>query len=448
MARVFLWAVALCVVTAFGGSANAMELREALETAYRNSLQLKAARAELEAAFENYPQAYSGWLPSITGSYSTGKERQKTGTSTANEYHAPHSRSVSLSQPIFSGGRTTASIQRAEYLVDRALARYTDAEQDLLSSALVAYVDVVRTRKVLELSKSNERVLEEQLEATRSRFDLGETTRTDVAQSESRLARAQSDRIQAEGNLIASESEFERVYLIAPPATMNMPEALGAIPGTLDNAMQVAFQKNPSLLTALNDHLATKTNIDIQQADLLPTVSIDGQATRQGGETSRLGGSFESDTILLNVSVPFFQNGSEYSQIRQAKKEEKNAFFSLSQTRKNLVDGVRTAWQDIHTSLADLSANLKAVEAAELALEGVKEEREIGSRTVLDVLNAEQELFVARVDLITSQRNNVVATYNLKATVGELTAQDIDLAVPYYDRNAALDRVKYQMIGF
>ncbi len=314
--------------------------------------------------------------------------------------------------------------------------------------AVAAYIDVVRSREVLELSINNERVLGEQLEATVARFELGETTKTDVAQSRSRLATAKSDRINAEGQVTAAESEFKRVFVVAPPLNMQLPPSLPNVPDSLDLVIEAALQNNPSLRAGKFNTDVADANVDVAFSEILPTVSLNGNMSRsEGGGVGRFA-NVETESVTLNVTVPIYQTGSQHSAIRQAKKNARTTKYQLKQQHNDIVDAAIDAWQRYTTTTASIDARKASVDAAELALEGVREEQKIGSRTILEVLDAEQELFRARVELVSAERDRVLALYNIHAAMGTLTARDLELQVDTYDPSTHFREVKYKFVGF
>ncbi len=431
----------------FSASAFAMSLDDALAHAYRFNPELKAERANLEAVFEQHPQALAGFLPQGSAVY----ERQWTDESFGNEPEDSfqgNERRLNVSQPLFSGGGNWAAIKRAQQQVEAGIQDYIAAEQLVLNNAVIAYVDVIRTRRVEALSDNNRNVLQEQLDATESRFELGETTRTDVAQAKSRLARAQSDFITAEGERIAAESEFQRIFLMQPPDAMELPDKLPDLPENLDTALRIAEKQNPNLLAAYYNVKASKFTVQERIAPILPSADLVGSVIRRDGVSRIFGGDFESEQLTLNVTIPLYQGGRNYSRVRQAKRQANNARWTMEDIQLRIKDNVTESWQQIMTATADLDANLANVKAASIALDGVKQENEIGSRTTLDVLDAEQELFIANVDLVTAKRNRIVAMYNLLASMGELTAEDMGLNVEYYNPEKQYQDVKYQVVGF
>ncbi len=422
------------------------ELNDALAKAYNFNPELKSFRSRLKSIDEQIPQAYAGWLPTASADYSYGYEKQKASGTQLNGTH-PESKSLSVTQPVFNGGETLARTSRAFNAVTVGRAQLTDAEQQTLTDAVKVYIDVVRTDEILQLSVHNENVLKEQLQATQDRFKLGETTRTDVAQSQARLARATSDKVRAAGNYDVAKANYLRVIGEAPK-NVGMPTQLPEIPRTLEEAMAMGLKKDPRLIAADVTRELADDDIDIAQAALLPDVSLRGSLERQDGLSSRSGQSLDSDSVTINASIPIFQSGAEYSRVRQGKRTRQQRREEYDATRDQTIESVTSRWRDIETARASIVSNRAAVESASVALNGVRQEADVGTRTTLDVLDAEQELFLAKVNLVTAKAQEVVAVYALHAATGSLTAQDLALNVQVYDPTEHEKSVKYRVIGF
>ena len=359
----------LLAVLALGQSGvSAQSLEEALAKAYLNNPTLRAARAELRATDEGVAQAQSGWRPTLELGYDIGKEYSDSSGgsnwSAGSQNRTPRSGSVTLEQNIFQGFRTVAGTERAEEIVKAERARLASTEQQVLLDAATAYMDVVRDEAVLNLNVNNERVLKRQLEATRDRFEVGEVTRTDVAQAESRLSSAIADRIQAEGALVRS------------------------------------------------------------------------RASRSDGAS-----------VTAQLTVPLYQAGAVSSRIRQAKQTWSQQRLLLEAAVRDATQAATDAWKRLETARAQIAAFTAAVRAGEIALEGVRQEAQVGSRTVLDVLDAEQELLNARVSLVRAERDAVVASVDLRQAVGTLLASDLNLPVEKYDPEKNYRAVRDRWFG-
>ena len=430
---------------AIAHGAMAESLYEALATAYTTNPTLDAARAELRAIDENVPQVLSEWRPTVLGTVQGGHEwdEQRKPLSLEQETN-PRSFGVTVRQPVFDGFGTVAGTSLAENQVEAGRARLTDTEQIVLQNAVTAYMAVVRDTAVLELNRSNEKVLQAQLEATQARFDVGELTRTDVAQAESRLQGAIAARIQAEGQLTASNAIYLQV-IGAEATSVEMPVETLALPGSRDETEALA-QGAPIVRAAQFDERAAKDDIDVQFSDLLPTVAIEGSWQRQQDLGLR---DSEADvaSIIGQVTVPLYQAGEPDSRVRQSKQR-------YMQFKRLTVEALRAAeqeavnaWAALQTARAQARSFEEQVRASELALEGVRQEQEVGARTILDVLDAQQEVLNAQVSLVSSQTDSVVAEFRVMAAIGTLTAAALGLPVDYYDPKVHYDAVRNKFIG-
>ena len=437
--------VAFCTLTA--SSAFADDFINALKSAYETNPRLKAQREVLKATDENVAVAVSGWRPTIGANYSDGRERSQFGNA-AREYGDTKSKTLTFEQPLFSFGETWSRVKSAKNSVKAGQQQLRDFEQSVLIDAVTAYMDVVQNTAVLDLSRKNVGVLKKQLKASNDRFEVGEVTRTDVAQSEARLSAAESETIQAEGALASARATFKRVIGYEAPANLPLPKNLAGLPASLAEALKLAEAQNPSLLAS--DHLtkAADNDVDANLANLLPDVSLQGRMNREEGSGSTGGSDFDSDSILLNVRIPLYQSGSEYSAIRRSKDVLAQRKFERANAKDATIEAVTSAWEEHQAAKGTIKSRQDAIDAAEIALDGVKQEQQYGARTTLDVLDAEQELFIAKVNLVRAQRNEVVAAHNLLASFGKMTAQDIKLQAEIYNPDEHYDNVKYKFIGF
>ncbi len=428
-------------------AATAEDLKEALVSTYKTNPRIKAERKVLETVDERVAQAVSGWSTDIFIGYAKGRQRTRPGSSADWASSDREDRTLTLSQPIFNGGETVAGTESAKFLVLAGRESLRAITQQVFLDAIVAYMDVLRDQSVLELSRNNEEVLRKQLQASKDRFEVGEVTRTDVAQSEARLARAQSDTIAARGSLISSRASYERV-IGNKAESLSAPSDFPALPPTLEDAIAVGLENSPNMLQADYSQRAADSDIDVAFAALLPDVSLEGRISRAEGQGFTGATDFDSDSILVNLSVPLYQSGSEYSRVREAKSRASQRKFNLFDVRDQTEELITQSWEDLQTSIATIKSSQANIEAAEVALDGVKQEQLYGSRTVLDVLDAEQELFVARVNLVRAERDRVVAIFNLLGSVGRLDVANLALDTNTYDPSEHYDDVKYQFIGF
>ncbi len=430
------------------GAARADSLERALISAYQHNPNLLAARAELRAVDESVPQALSGWRPNISAGAEIGKSRSLTesGFFSAKENRNPRTLTiVEVEQPIFRGFRTLSETREAENRVRAQRAVLMSTEQNVLEAAATAYMDVLRDQAVLELNINNVQVLERQLQATRDRFSVGEVTRTDVAQAEARLSRARADRVTAEGDLESSRAAYENI-IGEKPGKLSVPPALVNLPKAYRDAARLASNQNPDVITAKFVERAARDGVNVVGGELLPTVTLNGRIARSR-DTNVRGGRSDSDTIGARVSIPLYQSGAVTSRLRQAKQVVSQRRMQIAAARRNAIEEVTRAWEGLQTSRAEIRAFTTEVEANQIALEGVKEEASAGLRTVLDTLDAEQELLDAQVSLVTVRRNEVVAGFRLLTAIGRLTAEDLGLPIEVYDPNRHYNSVRLKLWG-
>jgi outer membrane protein len=429
--------------------AQAQSMTEALSEAYTNNPTLQAARARLRATDENVPQALSNWRPTVTAGanygVADGESRTSRAGSATDTSRNPRGANLTVTQPLYRGGRTVAGTNRAEAQVLAERARLMATEQQVLSDGVNAYVNVLRDSALLRLNQNNERVLTRQLQATNDRFRVGEITRTDVAQAEARLARARADREAAEGNLQNSRANYVRV-IGAQPGALREPGPLATPVRSREEAISMAAGNNPNVIAANFDERAAIDNVDLIFGELLPSVSLQGQAFDNTDPSVRGGFSrgYQASAVL---SVPIYQGGQEYSRVRQAKQQAQLARQVLDDTRRQSQEAASRAWDTLNTARAQVNSTRAQIRASEVALDGVSREALVGSRTTLDVLNAEQELLDARVSLVRALRDLVVASYALAAATGRLSARDLGLQVDFYDSDANYRAVRGRVVG-
>jgi len=436
------------LVLSVASPALAESLNDALVATYSNNPTIKAERDRQRATDEEVAQAVSGFRPNASANYARGRQRLANGGADWT-YGDTENRSLTVRQPLFRGGGTFSGYNSAKQRVRAGEQQLRSIEQQALFDAVTAYMDVVTAVSILELSRGNEDVLNKQLTAAQERFEVGEVTRTDVAQSQARLSVARGNVIAAEGRLISAIAVFERIVGYKPEGVLEQPAALPELPATLEEAMQQARSSNTDLLAAI--HLAKSSHYDVwtNTATLLPQVDVVGNMSRQEGVgVLGVNSEFDQDSIAVEVSIPLYQSGAEYSRVREAKNIARQRQYEVQDARQNVEQGVANAWEQLETAMATIATRQQQIEAAEVALEGVRQEQEYGARTVLDVLDAEQELFNARTNLVQANRDRVVAAYNLTRALGKLTPEYLGLPIASYDPRAHYDDTKWLPIGF
>lgn len=420
-------------------------LKSALEFVYENNPKIKAQREALKIIDEGVNQALSGFKPSASANLSKGRGRIGDANDTWN-YNNSKSRSLDVEQPIFSGGSSIAGFYTAKDKVKAARAELSALEQQVLYDAVVAYTGVVESQAVLELSQKNTDVLKHQMEVTQARFDVGELTQTDVAQAASRLAIAQANERQSLGDLEISKATFRHAIGYDVPDKITMPSVPQKLPETITQAKEIAGENSPILEAARHNKSAAENNVFVSGAALLPNVSLQGTMSRADGVSNNIN-SLDSDAIKLNISIPLYQSGAEWSRLRAARNAAEQAKFNEIDSNEAVAESVANAWESYRTATAIITSNDATVKAAQTALEGVHKENEFGIRTILDVLNAEQELFSAQVSLVKATRNEKIQAYRLLATIGKLTSKELELKTNAENPKEHYNNVKYQLLG-
>ncbi|WP_300530046.1 TolC family outer membrane protein [Maricaulis sp.] len=444
MLRMSKWAIALAGgVSLFAVSVEveAQTLSEALAQAYNSNPTLQAERARLRVTDEGRVQARSARLPSVSADASISRNSTESEStfvingqpvaSNSETDSTPKNYSISASQALFRGGRTSGAIDQATAQVMAGRETLRIVEQGVLVDAVTAFMDVRRDSEVVSIRRNNVEVLNQQLQAARDRFEVGEITRTDVAQAEARLSGAQAQLSAAQSQLAASRAAYERVTG-QPAATLQQPPALPDLPQSLASAAELAYANSPQLLAAQYGEEAARYGIQVARGAMLPEVSL--SATASAARDSQFSGdSRDSTSVTARVSMPIFTGGLNRSRVRAAVAQEDQARFQVNEARRQVTEGVTNAWSGYVASLAVIESSSQAVRANEIALDGVQQEAFVGLRTTLDVLNAEQELLDARLTLVTAERDSYVAGFRLLQAMGLLSADLLNLNVETYD---------------
>lgn len=445
---------ALTVVT----GARAQTMEDALSAAYRTNPSLLAQRAALRAVDETVPQALSAWRPTVTLSGSLGKahDTQRNTTTATNgsgaqsttvidRYRTPDLANLSVSQPLYRGGRTLAATSQAENNVQRGRALLHSSEQTVLLDAATAYANLLSQQATVDLNVNNQQVLERQLQATRDRFSVGEVTRTDVAQAEARLEQAKASRIQAEGNLISSRATYEKIIGTPAPSRAAPAPAPANLPGSEGEARNGAANF-PDFIAAKFTEKAAADAVDLVLGEKLPTVSLAGSLSRNTEATTR-GVQQDQMQVALQVSVPLYQAGEPDARARASKQTASQRRLDTATSQRLAVENALKNYEALNTARARIVSFEAQIRSSQIALEGVEQEARVGLRTVLDVLNAEQDVFSARVNLVTAQRDETVAGYTLASSIGRLTAMDLNLPVAVYDPTKYYNETRGSLFG-
>ena len=464
--------------------AAAETLIEALSNAYLINPVLNAERANLRATDEQVAVAKSGLRPNVSASGDAAFQNQEsdiTGATRNNVQQCdsataalepafcasleasqanfgqngdissdgvthPHGYSVQLSQTVFQGFQNINAIRQAKATVQAGREGLRATEQTTLLNAATAYVDVVRDQAVVKLRQTNVDVLTEQLRQTKDRFNVGEVTRTDVAQAEARRSDSITQLYAAQANLKTSRATYEVVIGHPPSNLVHPPSIVHLLPSQLEDAMTLGDGQNPFLLASVYQEEASLYNVAQIEGELLPEATLDVQYSQRFGLSHTLKEQ-QVTTVMGRVNVPLYQGGGVAARIRQAKETNNQLKKEVEDARLRIHAEVISNWAQLQATASEIQSAQDALEANRIALEGVREEEKVGQRTTLDVLNAELEYLGSQIQLVTAKRDRVVAEYALYGSVGRLDAQSLGLSVPYYDPFEHYNIVKNKWFG-
>ena len=435
-----------------GTPAGAETLREALAKAYASNPTITGQRAAQRATDEAVPIARSSGLPGVNATTSVIDNFLAANNNFINPERTG-SGALNLTVPLYQGGAVKNSVLAAETRVDAGRATLRGAEASTFTNVVAAYLNVIRDEAITSLNQQNVRVLEVNLRASRDRFQVGDLTRTDVAQSEARLALARAQLQQAEAQLIASRENYIQV-VGTPPIALEEPPALPNLPNSPTIAVSVALQNNPNLIAARRQADATRYDVGVARANRLPRVSIVAGPNYFNYLGSLPTGSPQANSGLsasagVQLTLPLFQGGRPAAQVRQAQAQRSQALENVTGTERAVISQARSAYAIWQSSQQVIASSETAVNANKLSLEGVRAENSVGTRTILDILNAEQELLNSQVTLVTARRDAYVAGFALLAAMGNAEARDLGLdGGSLYDPVANYKRVRNNINDF
>jgi outer membrane protein len=426
--------------------AQAETLQEALAAAYRDNPTLTAARAGQQATDESVNVSLAQGRPTaqLQSQFSELAYRDPVNDAIARRTLGI---TAQITAPVYSGGRVRNGIEAAERRVESGQFNLKGTELTVFSRVVAAYMDVIRASSVVSLSQNNVQRLEVNLKATKDRFEVGDLTRTDVAQSEARLALARSDLKSAESQLISARETYIQVVGHAP-VDLQAPPPLPGLPADPDSAVDVAIANNPDLAAARKSREAAQKDVQVAQGARLPTVSAFATGSLQTDLKSTPSTAIfnqypKSLNVGANITIPLYQGGGPGAQVRRTRALESQATEQVTAVERNVVAQTRSLYASWQASNQVIESTQVAVSSNALSLQGVRAENSVGTRTILDILNAEQESFSAQVQLVTAQRNAYVAGFSLLAAMGKATAADLNLgdSAPLYDPAAHYDAV-------
>ena len=425
---------------------NSLTMEALLSEAYSKNPAVRSARDGLKTVDEQLNQAYSGFLPNL--SYSITNTREESNfNGGADKTFYPNSNSLNLRQGIFGGGETYYAVKSAEARVTAAQNELKSTEQEFLFNAITSYIEYIYTQKVLKLAQNNEGVLQEQLKSSRDRFVVGDATKTDVAQSEARLANATSNRVIAEGEFINAKANFKKFFGSDAPETLPMPSSLPDIPESLEATIDSSVKNNPQVNQTKYLLESRDNDINVQESQLLPQLDLNGSVSTSDSVSTTGMFEKESQDVGVTLTVPIYNQGITYSRTREARDRRNQAKQQYNDATNNVRSAAIQAWQKIQTTRSNIDATKASLVASEFALEGVREEQKEGARTVLDVLDAEQERFAAETTHARAIKDSVLAIYNLKLVLGELNPSQLNLSVPEYDPQVHYKNTRFKLIG-
>lgn len=452
--KLFTGAAVSVLLLALAGPTPALAdtIEAALVRAYQNNPQLNAQRAQVRSTDENVPQALSGYRPRVGLSLSSGYQYQDIQqTQKGLAIHSdpplqPNSASLTVNQTLYNGNQTANRTRAAESQVSGSREALRVLEQTVLLQAATAYMDYLRDSATLEVQRSNVRVLEQTLKQTRDRFNVGEVTRTDVAQSEAQLAAGRTQALTAESNLTTTRANFRRIIGNEPANLAPGSPVDRFLPSTIASAVNLSLVENPNVTAAMFGIDVNYLQVKINEGALLPTVTLQAAVSTSYQQQLTV---FRTNTAsaIATASVPIYQGGGEYSLIRQSKENLAQQRLNLETTRDQTRANVVQAWGQLEAGKAQVKSAQAQVTASEIALNGVREEAKAGQRTTLDVLNAQQALVNARVALVTAQHDRVVASYSVLNAVGRLAPQVLGLATNVYDPSVHYQQVRDSWAG-
>ncbi|MBV7257201.1 TolC family outer membrane protein [Pacificimonas sp. WHA3] len=436
--------IALLLTCAMALPVQAETLREAIASAYATNPDITAARAGQRLTDEELVRAKAGIRPTISSTSVLDQETTSPGR--FDDQSRLFNSQIQLSQPVWRGGQTINNIRAADKSVLAGRERLRATENQLILDTVTVYLDVLSNQSEVELTQGNVSVLEQQLQASTDRFEVGDVTRTDVAQSDARLALARSQLISAQANLEASRHAYRRI-VGNEPVNLQPPPPLPVLPGTPEQAVDLALAESPFVNSAKLAEQSARYSVSSARGARLPSLDATFSVgyTNFRGLNNQIGGiRFSNVEFTQNIgarlTIPIYQGGQQGSAIRSAKARADQLREDATAAERQAIANVRTAFENLLSARATIQAASVAVEANELALEGTRAEQTVGTRNILDVLNAEQELLNAQVQLVRAERNAYVAGYSLLAATGRAEVKNLDVPVALYNAEQYLDR--------
>jgi outer membrane protein len=435
----------------------ALELNEALKSGYNNDEKLKIIRSDFLNEIEQFPRALAGFMPKISAGFDatdskvTRKSNIAAGLDNTSTDNSRYSKTLSLDQSIFNGGSSVAELKAAQSAFRASKGDYYAKEQNIFLEEITNYLNCVEATEKYNISKISVKSNRTQLEAVKEKFKLGESTETEVASAESGLATAQANQSIAYANFEAAKAEFLRVFALEATG-IKMPELAANLPNSLEELVEIAIAANPNIISSQHSTKASKAGEYAAKGALLPQVSFRIQSgdTRYSPE-DQLRQNFNSNSVTstLSVNVPILSKGGvEYSDIRRAKYKTRKAVLQLDAQIKQIKSQCKASWERFNAAKTRIAATSQGVKSGEIAYEGMLQEEMLGSKTIIDVIMSEEKLSKAREARVEAQKELVLASYNIKSLMGELTAEKMKLPVEYFNPDQEFKKLKLRIVGF
>jgi outer membrane protein len=436
-------------VVSFASPSFAETIHGAMAKAYQNNASLNSARAGVRVTDEGVAIAKSGWRPVIAGSGSINYASQAGTSITTGSF------GVQIQQSLFDGLQTLNNVRASEARVRASVEGLRNTEQNILFNAASAYVDVIRDRQVAVFRERNLEFLSEQVRAANSRFEVGEGTRTDVAQADASRSAAMAQLSAARAQALTSEALYQQIVGEKPGRLEGAGAVARTLPSSIDQALAIGLSEHPAILA--NQHLVDVAGFQVKAAEgsLLPQLNAQAGVSRSFRDTatglpgvgSASDGTSNSASIGLNLTIPIYQGGRVSAQVRQSKESLGQARIEVDVVRDQVRQAVTASWTQYVAAQQVVAANRQLVSAAQLALNGVIEERNVGQRTTLDVLNAQADVIASQINLASAERDVVAASYAILSAIGRLEPQRLGLAVQVYRPQEHYEAVKDKWIG-
>lgn len=435
----------------------ALELNEALKSGYNNDEKLKIIRSDFLNEVEQFPRALAGFMPKISAGFDatdskvTRKSNIAAGLDNTSTDNSRYSKTLSLDQSIFNGGSSVAELKAAQSAFRASKGDYYAKEQNIFLEEITNYLNCVEAAEKYNISKISVKSNRTQLEAVKEKFKLGESTETEVASAESGLATAQANQSIAYATFEAAKAEFTKVFALEATG-IKMPELAANLPNSLEELVEIAIAANPSVISSQHLTKASKAGEYAAKGALLPQVSFRIQSgdTRYSPE-DQLRQNFNSNSVTstLSVNVPILSKGGvEYSDIRRAKYKTRKAVLQLDTQIKQIKSQCKASWERFNAAKTRIAATSQGVKSGEIAYEGMLQEEMLGSKTIIDVIMSEEKLSKAREARVEAQRELILASYNIKSLMGELTAEKMKLPVEYFNPDQEFKKLKLRIVGF